>query len=102
MEQQTRQVAKTLWDFSGGQITNLRMQKLAYLCHVVSLHRHNTPLVIEGFEAWDYGPVCPELYRQMKPYGANNVANIFGKTSLKSSKPELSKIVSETFEITKS
>jgi len=35
------------------------------------------PLIKESFEAWNYGPVVPELYHRMKPFGADPVGNVF-------------------------
>jgi len=35
------------------------------------------PLVNGRFEAWDYGPVNPELYQRLKIYDAASVRNIF-------------------------
>ena len=101
MEHQTKQTAKTFWDLNDGKITNLRMQKLAYLGHVVSLGELEKPLIPEGFQAWDYGPVNPELYHQMKPFGSYNIANVFGNSSLKHTAPKLFDIVSGVSKMTK-
>ena len=35
------------------------------------------PLVDAKFEAWDYGPVLPSLYRKLKMFGASAVEDIF-------------------------
>ena len=35
------------------------------------------PLITEHFEAWDYGPVVPELYRHVKGFGDQPVRNVF-------------------------
>ena len=35
------------------------------------------PLVRGQFEAWDYGPVHPDLYYEVKQFGADPVQNIF-------------------------
>ena len=34
-------------------------------------------LVTRDFEAWDYGPVEPDLYQKLKAYGSSNIADIF-------------------------
>ena len=35
------------------------------------------PLVDEDFEAWDYGPVLPTVYRRAKIFGREPIQNIF-------------------------
>lgn len=29
------------------------------------------PVIDEGFQAWDYGPVVPELYQQLRQFGGH-------------------------------
>lgn len=45
------------------RVTNLSLQKLVYFCHGWVLAKTGQPLVRHGFEAWQYGPVIPYLYR---------------------------------------
>ena len=55
-------------------IDNLKLQKLLYYSQAVHLVLHNkAPLFPENIEAWDYGPVVPEVYREYKPYGFENI-----------------------------
>jgi len=70
--------AKYLAERSDWALTNLQMQKILYLAHMVYLGQNaGEPLIREAFEAWDYGPVCPILYHKLKIYGADPVGNIF-------------------------
>ena len=70
--------AKYLGHFSGWNLTNLHMQKVLYIAHMLHMFRHNgEPLVSELFEAWDYGPVLPSLYHKAKAYGNSPVRDIF-------------------------
>ncbi|KAA6406053.1 Panacea domain-containing protein [Candidatus Tokpelaia sp.] len=70
--------AKYLAERSDWSLTNLQMQKILYLAHMVYLGRQRgEPLIREAFEAWDYGPVCPVLHHKLKIYGAEPVGNIF-------------------------
>ncbi|MEE8058281.1 MAG: type II toxin-antitoxin system antitoxin SocA domain-containing protein [Pseudomonadales bacterium] len=45
------------------QLTNLSLQKILYFCHVWFLVSTGKPLIKHAFEAWEYGPVLPYLYR---------------------------------------
>lgn len=70
--------AKRLGAISGWSLTNLEMQKILYLAHMFYLGRTNgEPLVSGHFEAWDYGPVHPQLYHRVKIFGRNPVQNVF-------------------------
>lgn len=45
-----------------GQMTTMKLQKLAYYCQAWSLAWDESPLFNEDFQAWANGPVCPELF----------------------------------------
>ena len=62
---------------TGWSKSNLAMQKIIYIAHMLHLGNQNSPLVENFFEAWDYGPVHPDLYHKAKVFGADNVKNIF-------------------------
>ena len=66
-----RGIANFILDFcdgSGRTVTNLALQKIVYFCHVWSLIEFYRPLVRHKFEAWEYGPVLPYLYREFKGF----------------------------------
>lgn len=66
--------AKRLGAVSGWILTNLEMQKLCYFAHMYFMGYHEgRPLVWGEFEAWDYGPVHPDLYRELKEYGSDQI-----------------------------
>lgn len=69
--------ARHLCEKSGWGLSNLKLQKLLYLAHMIHLGEHNLPLINERFEAWDYGPVSPDLYHQVKAFGSGPIRNIF-------------------------
>lgn len=69
--------AKRLCAVSGWSLSNLKMQKLLYLAHMVHLGRTGLPLINGHFEAWEYGPVEPEVYRRARIFGRDPVGNIF-------------------------
>ncbi|MEN3929602.1 type II toxin-antitoxin system antitoxin SocA domain-containing protein [Microvirga sp. W0021] len=66
-----RSIANFVLDFcdkEGRPITNLALQKIVYFCHVWSLIKLDRPLIRHKFEAWEYGPVLPYLYREFKKF----------------------------------
>ena len=65
--------AKHLGESFGWTLSNLTMQKLAYLAHMFHLGKQGAPLVGGSFQAWEYGPVHPELYRAARMFGSDNV-----------------------------
>ena len=66
----TFEAAKKICDMGGWGVTNLKLQKILYLAHMMYMGRNNgEPLINDKFQAWDYGPVVPELYREVKMYG---------------------------------
>lgn len=54
-------------------VTNLALQKIVYFCHVWSLLKLQRPLIAQEFEAWEYGPVLPYLYREFKRFDAEPI-----------------------------
>jgi uncharacterized phage-associated protein len=56
-------------DLKGILVSNLKLQKLVYFCHVWHLVSLDEPLIKHNFEAWEFGPVLPYLYRILKDYG---------------------------------
>ena len=72
-------VAKKFGEIGDWRFTNLELNKLAYLAHMIRLGESGgaAGLVTNTFEAWDYGPVSPRLYHAAKAFGSRPVANIF-------------------------
>lgn len=67
-----------------GGIDHLTLQKELYVAHGLHLALANSPLVRHGFQAWQYGPVSPDVYRAardhrewkiMKPLSAARMVN---------------------------
>lgn len=50
-------------------ITNLKLNKLVFYAQVESLKEYGTPLFSDEIQAWDYGPVEPDVYHVFKRYG---------------------------------
>ncbi|AHD08088.1 Panacea domain-containing protein [Phaeobacter gallaeciensis] len=71
-------VAKYICEKSGWNISNLQLQKLMYLAQMIYMGRTGGKRLFEGdFEAWDYGPVEPNLYHKVKVFGSSSVQDIF-------------------------
>lgn len=71
-----RAIANFILDFcesNGRSVSNLALQKLVYFCHVWSLIQLNKPLIKHKFEAWEFGPVLPYLYREFKNFDRSPV-----------------------------
>ncbi|OOV34472.1 hypothetical protein BO91_01545 [Candidatus Synechococcus spongiarum LMB bulk10E] len=67
------QAAKYLARKSGWKYSNLELQKILYLCHMLFLGKYDTPLLEGTFEAWMFGPVYPDLYDVLEKYGSKSV-----------------------------
>lgn len=50
-------------------ITNMKLNKLLFFAQAASLQRFGRTLFDEPLEAWTYGPIVPQVYRQFKQYG---------------------------------
>jgi uncharacterized phage-associated protein len=60
-------------DEAGELISNLKLQKLVYYAQALYLAKYNKPLFENEIEAWAYGYVVPELYKDFKQHGANAI-----------------------------
>ena len=45
-----------------GSMSPMKLQKLCYYAQAWSLVWDDSPLFVEDFQAWETGPVCPELF----------------------------------------
>lgn len=82
-------VARTLGRLSGWTLSNLELQKIAYMAEMIYLGRTGgRPLIREDFEAWDNGPVVPELYHKAKAFGSRPVRDVFSAPTLVAGTPE--------------
>jgi uncharacterized phage-associated protein len=54
---------------SGEGITHLKLQKLCYYAQGFHLAMFDVPLFLDHIEAWQHGPVIPNLYREYKSQG---------------------------------
>ena len=54
-------------------VSNLKLQKLLYFIQAYFLANDYPPCFYEKIEAWSFGPVVPEVYREYKQYGAMDI-----------------------------
>jgi uncharacterized phage-associated protein len=63
-----------LIEAKGGSVTNLKLQKLLFLCHAFYLVEIGDPLIEGEFEAWQYGPVHRGAYEAFKVFGDKEIS----------------------------
>ena len=71
MARDVRQVGNAILDAAardGVTLSNLALNKIIYFAHAWYLALYSQPLVDSPFEAWQYGPVHPQVYHQLKRY----------------------------------
>lgn len=65
---------RTLIDEEEGDLlTNMKLQKLCYFAQGVASMVREVPLFHEEIQAWDHGPVVPELWHEYKGYGKGRI-----------------------------
>lgn len=64
------QAAKYLCKKSQWRLSNLELQKIIYICHVIYMGEKDCILIEGNFQAWKFGPVHPDLYEHLKCFGA--------------------------------
>lgn len=50
-------------------VSNLKLQKILYFLQAEFLVVRNSPCFNETIEAWTFGPVVPEVYKEYKMFG---------------------------------
>ena len=69
-------VANYFVDYSGYTKTNLQVLKMTYIAHGYMLAIHDKPLIYDAVEAWDHGPVIPDVYRAFKKWNLSPIGKI--------------------------
>lgn len=80
------------------QVTNLALQKVLYVAHMIYLGRTGEGLIKPAFEAWDYGPVLPKLYRRVRSFGSEPIQDVFSTEASIKNRPE-GKIIAQVCDV---
>lgn len=51
-------------------LTHLDLHRLVYIAYGLYIASTHRGLFVQGFEAWQYGPIVPELYHEFKRFGS--------------------------------
>lgn len=71
-------VAKYICEKGRWRLSNLQLQKIIYMAQMVYMGQNaGRRLVDADFEAWDYGPVEPTLYRRVRMFGSSPIGDVF-------------------------
>ena len=54
-------------------LTNMKINKLLYFAQGYHLKKYGVPLFQDNIEAWEHGPVVPEVYSAYKGYGDKSI-----------------------------
>jgi uncharacterized phage-associated protein len=57
----------------GENLTHLKLQKLLFFVQAWGLALHDNEVMTVLPEAWDYGPVFPPIYHELKGYGSRPI-----------------------------
>lgn len=62
--------------YNGDKLTAMQLIKLVYLVHGWSLALRGNPIVGNRPQAWQFGPVYPHIYKQVKGKGKNPITDV--------------------------
>lgn len=79
------------------EMTNLKLNKLVYFAQAVSLKQYGVPLFSGEIQAWNYGPVEPEVYHAFQKYGKDVVRHPEGSYETSAQLGEVARKVMETY-----
>lgn len=77
-------------------ISNLKLQKLLYYAQGCVLAITGDPLFNDEIQAWEHGPVVPDIYHQYKEFGRNDIEfdNDFDRSAIS---PQINDILEEVY-----
>jgi uncharacterized phage-associated protein len=69
-------VANVFLNLTETALTNMQVQKLVYIAHGFHLALFDKPLYYHNTHAWQFGPVIPKLYEDLREYGNGAVKEL--------------------------
>jgi uncharacterized phage-associated protein len=84
---------------AGDTLTPMQLIKLVFLCHGWMLGLYGRPLVRESVQAWKYGPVIPELYREVRKFRSNAIVPPLGSQSAVSLHPLEDDLIDQVYRL---
>lgn len=72
----------SLAEANGAHLTLMKLLKLVYFAHGWHLAIADEPLIGEKVEAWQFGPVVPDVYHGFKRHGASPIKEPFKEIDL--------------------
>lgn len=81
----------------GYPVSNLKLQKMLYFVQGVMLVNYGRPAFEDRIEAWQYGPVVPEVYFAYSSYGATPILLQYDKINLDAEEKNAANIVINSF-----
>ena len=94
-------VAKEICKKNDWQITNLQLQKILYITEVFSLGILGKTIFNSKIEAWDYGPVVPEVYHKFKYFVDTPIPEFAFPRDIEQCDSDECKFIDEMVELTK-
>lgn len=76
-------------------ISNLQLQKILYYMQEKYLKEYQKPLFDEEIQAWQFGPVVPEVYANYCGYGAMPIENEYNINVEKAVKEVIDPIIED-------
>lgn len=71
-------VCKFICEQGDWEVSNLQLQKILYMAHMYYMGRHGGALLTSAkFQAWDYGPVEPSVYKKVRMFGSGPIQDVF-------------------------
>lgn len=61
----------------GKPITNLQLQKILYYIQLNFIRTFGIIAFPESIQAWQYGPVVPNVYERFRSYGPTKICNLY-------------------------
>ena len=83
----------------GNSLTSMQLLKLVYIAHGWHLGLYHKPLIRDEVQAWQYGPVIPRLYREVRRFRASPVVGPLGARDDDDLDQKAESIVAQTYEL---